>query len=84
MAFKGWEKVLLETEEGRQAAVAPMIISASRATDLPAFHTAWFLQQLERGYLKWKNPFNQRVQWVSLAKTRVIVFWTKDPTPLTE
>ena len=82
--FKGWEKLRIETFEGEKEAIAPLIISASRATDIPAFHHKWFLQQFDNGYVKWKNPFNQQNQFVSLAKTRVIVFWTKDPKPLME
>lgn len=63
-------------------AVAPVIVSASRSTDIPAFHAEWFMDRLKAGYAVWKNPFNQRPQYVSFANTRVIVFWTKNPAPL--
>jgi DNA repair photolyase len=79
--FKGWEKVRIKTKSGIQEAVAPVIISASRSTDIPAFYGDWFIKRWCAGYSKWINPFNQRVQYISFAKTRVIVFWTKNPQP---
>jgi hypothetical protein len=78
-----WEKISIETaESGAVEAIAPVIISASRATDIPAFFSSWFMARLRAGYCTWKNPFNQKVQHVSFAKARVIVFWTKNPAPL--
>ncbi len=61
-----------------------MIISASRRTDIPAFFSEWFMQNLRKGYLQVANPFNYRqVVNVSLKKedVDVIVFWTKNPAP---
>ena len=52
----------------------PVIISASRATDIPAFYSDWLIARVEEGYLKWKNPFNGQFQDVSFAKTRLFVF----------
>ncbi len=63
-------------------AVSPVIISASRSTDVPAFYTDWFMGRLRRGYVRWVNPFNQVSEYVSFAETRVIVFWSKNPKPL--
>jgi hypothetical protein len=40
------------------------------------------LRRLGKGYLRWVNPFNQKSGYVSLARTRVVVFWTKNPRPL--
>lgn len=78
-----WEKVELNLPDGSQiSAVAPVIISASRSTDIPAFHSAWLMHRLRDGYAAWRNPFNQTVQYISFSRARVIVFWTKDPTPL--
>lgn len=58
----------------------PVVLSASRATDVPAFYADWFMRRLRAGFFRWTNPFNAaQVQTVSLAKTRAIVFWTKDP-----
>lgn len=40
------------------------------------------MNRLRAGYVKWTNPFNQRPQYVSFERTRVVVFWSKDPQPL--
>lgn len=63
----------------------PIIISASRRTDLPAFFSRWFIQRIREGYCTVANPFNpNQVSRVSLlpGDVDVIVFWTKDPRPL--
>ena len=62
------------------AVVEPVILSASRATDIPAFYADWFMNRLRAGFFTWANPFNSRqVQTVSTAQTRAIVFWSKHP-----
>ncbi|MDR1659086.1 MAG: DUF1848 domain-containing protein, partial [Desulfovibrio sp.] len=38
------------------AGIAPLVISASRRTDLPAFHADWFMDRLRRGHCVWTNP----------------------------
>lgn len=63
-------------------AVAPVIVSASRATDIPAFFSSWFFDRLEKGYCVWKNPYNGKNSYVSFANTRFFVFWSKNPAPL--
>lgn len=64
-------------------ATAPVIISASRSTDIPAFYAKWFFNRLEKGYCVWYNPFNrQQKMYVSFAHCKVIVFWTKNPKPI--
>lgn len=63
-------------------ALAPMIVSASRATDIPAFFAPWFFDRLDKGYCVWKNPYNGKDSYVSFANTRFIVFWSKNPAPL--
>ena len=63
-------------------AVAPEIISASRRTDIPAFYADWMMNRLMRGYCDWQNPFSQQIQHVSFAKTKFIVFWSKNPGPM--
>ena len=63
-------------------AQAPVIISASRATDIPAFYADWFFRRLDIGYLRWRNPFNGKYSFVSFRNTRFVVFWTKNPAPL--
>ncbi len=63
-------------------ALAPVIVSASRSTDLPAFYSDWFFHRLKLGYSAWVNPFNGRKSYVSYQDTRFIVFWSKNPRPL--
>jgi hypothetical protein len=84
MAFQGWEKLPIRCESGETVeAVVPVIVSASRATDIPAFHAEWFMTQLRTGYAPWRNPFNPRqTQYVSFRHTRAVIFWSKNPAPL--
>lgn len=63
-------------------AQAPIIVSASRATDIPAFYADWFFNRLDKGYVRWRNPFSGQDSYVSFANTRFIVFWSKNPAPL--
>ena len=78
-----WESTEIVDNEGKRIqAIAPVIISASRSTDIPAFFSEWFLDRLQKGYVKWINPFNQAPVYVSFKNTRVIIFWTKNPFPL--
>ncbi|MBP5418651.1 MAG: DUF1848 domain-containing protein [Bacteroidales bacterium] len=63
-------------------ASAPVIISASRSTDIPAFYAQWFINRLRAGYCVWYNPFNQKPTYVSFAQCKVVIFWTKNPRPL--
>jgi hypothetical protein len=48
-------------------AQAPLIVTASRATDIPAFYADWFFRRLNAGYVKWRNPFNGAYSYVSFA-----------------
>ena len=63
-------------------AQAPLIVSASRATDIPAFYADWFFRRLDKGYVRWRNPFSGQDSYVSFVNTRFIVFWSKNPAPL--
>lgn len=77
------EKVFITLDNGvRVEAVSPVIISASRSTDIPAFFSRWFFNRLEKGYCSWINPFNQQKQYISFSRCKVIVFWTKNPEPI--
>jgi hypothetical protein len=77
------EKVKIKTDDGAIVeAVAPVIVSASRSTDIPAFFAKWFFNRLAKGYCTWVNPFNQQKQYISFKNCRVIVFWTKNPAPI--
>lgn len=65
-------------------ATFPVVVSASRSTDIPAFYADWFFHRLEKGYSAWTNPFNGVKSYVGYADTRFIVFWSKNPRPLLE
>lgn len=78
-----WKKTeILNDSNEKVTAQAPVIISASRSTDIPTFYADWFIERWKKGYVKWKNPFNNVPLYVSFKNTRVIVFWTKNPKPL--
>lgn len=78
-----WPETVIDTPTGPRRAVAPLVISASRATDIPAFHAQWFMNRLRAGYCLWQNPFNAAQQHcISFEKCAAIVFWSKDPRPL--
>ncbi len=63
--------------------VEPVVLSASRATDIPACYADWFMNRLRAGFFPWVNPFRlSQVQRVSTARVRVIVFWSKHPAAL--
>jgi hypothetical protein len=77
-----WPKITITTDTGEeQPAIAPVIISASRSTDIPAFYGEWFMRRLESGYVRWINPWSGKALFVSLANTRLFVFWSKNPAP---
>ena len=73
--------ITLDTGE-KMVAKDAIIVSASRSTDIPAFYCDWFFHRLKKGYSAWTNPFNGKKMYISYAKTRFIVFWSKNPRPL--
>lgn len=76
-------KITCSLEDGTVVeAQAPVIVSASRSTDIPAFFADWFFDRLRVGYSVWKNPFNGKPMYVSYGATRFVVFWSKNPRPL--
>lgn len=76
-------KVQVHIDRGIQIeAATPVIISASRSTDIPAFYSKWFFNRLKKGYCVWYNPFNRQKIYVSFAHCKVVVFWTKNPKPI--
>lgn len=91
MRWKSWDHVTLDPETGEIRdtvrsvplidAIAPIIISASRSTDIPALYGDWFMERLKKGYVTWTSPFDGRVFPVSFARARVFVFWSKNPRP---
>lgn len=78
-----WEKVEIINDEGDKVlAQVPIIVSASRSTDIPTFYADWFVERWKAGYVKWINPFNRVPLYVSFKNTKVVVFWTKNPKPM--
>lgn len=77
------ENRTITLENGNVAkATFPVVVSASRSTDIPAFYTDWFFHRLNKGYSAWTNPFNGVKYYVSYEDTKFIVFWSKNPRPL--
>jgi hypothetical protein len=63
----------------------PMLISASRRTDIPAYYADWFFSRLQDGFVTVRNPMRFRhISRVPLTPDVVdgIVFWTKNPQPM--
>jgi hypothetical protein len=62
----------------------PEIVSASRRTDIPAFHARWFAERMRAGFCEWRHPYTAEVRHVPLRREDVlaIVFWTRQPGPL--
>jgi hypothetical protein len=88
MRWKGWEKIPVTIMDasvpgGNRCveAIAPVIVSASRSTDIPAFYGDWFMARLQAGYSRWRNPFGGSPIYISFARTRLFVFWSKNPAP---
>lgn len=79
-----WDKQKLPRENGEFVDMqVPVIVSASRSTDIPAFYADWFFHRLDVArYSAWTNPFNGVRSYVSYKNTRFIVFWSKDPSRL--
>ena len=78
-----WQKEKIKLDNNTTVdAQAPIIISASRSTDIPTFYSDWFVSRWEAGYIKWTNPFNGQPLYVSFKNTRLVVFWTKNPRPM--
>lgn len=78
-----WSKIQIKNDHGDMVdAISPIIISASRSTDIPAFYSDWLRSRIEAGYVKWKNPFNGLYSYVAFKNSRLFVFWTKNPKPM--
>lgn len=64
-----------------------MILSVSRRTDIPAFYSEWFINRIREGFVMVRNPMNYHgVSRISLSPDVVdcIVFWSKNPEPITQ
>lgn len=72
--------LIINNDAGEEhTATSSLIVSASRKTDLPAHHSNWFMERLRRGHLMVNFPSKR---YISFDRTRLIVFWTKNPQPL--
>ena len=82
--MKIWKEVQRITDSGElKSAISPLIISASRSTDIPAFHSEWLINRIKKGHVCWVNRFNlTRPQYISFQEARLFIFWTKNPAPM--
>ncbi len=63
----------------------PMIISASRRTDIPSYYSEWFFKRLQEGYCYTTNPMNPKIFYkipLDQANIDAIIFWSKNPYPM--
>lgn len=78
-----FEEVYIKNDSGDEVkAIAPIIISASRSTDIPAYYAEWFFNRLQKGYCSWTNPFNRKKMYISFKHCKAVVFWSKNPKPI--
>ena len=82
MAKKQEDRTIVLDNGTVAKAIFPVVVSASRSTDIPAFYSDWFFHRLNKGYSAWTNPFNGVKSYVSYEDTKFIVFWSKNPRPL--
>lgn len=61
-----------------------MIISASRRTDIPAFYSEWFMNQIRNGEFLRINPYNNQViqNKFNPEDIQAVVFWTRNAQPM--
>ncbi len=82
MANKQEDRFIKLDNKDMAKAIFPIVVSASRSTDIPAFYADWFFERLKKGYSAWTNPFNGKKSYVAYEDTKFIVFWSKNPRPL--
>ncbi len=60
-----------------------IVLSASRRTDIPAFHMPWFMEGIARGEFEVVHPYTRKTRRVpaTAPPVRVIVFWSKNFGP---
>ena len=72
-----WERTRLKNRSGDSVqASMPLVVSASRRTDIPSHYSCAFKRRLEQGYTKCTSRFGGSY-YISFAKARFFVFWTK-------
>ena len=79
--MKKWPTGYVENDPEQNPVRAPLIISASRATDIPAFYGDWLVSQFKQGFVNWTNPYNGKPSPIDLRNCRLIIFWTKNAAP---
>ncbi|MFW6366670.1 MAG: DUF1848 family protein [Spirochaetota bacterium] len=80
--MKKWPHEEIVIGKKRVFAAAPYIVSASRATDIPAFYADEFVSWLKRGWCVSTNPFSGVRTPVVFSRCALFVFWSKNPEPL--
>ncbi|MHA1341749.1 MAG: DUF1848 family protein [Promethearchaeota archaeon] len=75
-------KIIKNQQQNQQEIklVKSEIISCSRRTDIPAFLMSWVEENIKNGYVEVKNPFNNKISYISLDPNDVKawVWWSKD------
>jgi len=75
------DKIQILNDFGEKVeAQAPVIISASRSTDIPAFYSKWFINRINKGHIVWYNPFNQQPLYVSFKNASYRILDKKSQT----
>lgn len=69
----------IRTPAGLVNAQTPVILSASRATDIPAFYGDWFMNRLAAGWCARVNPFNQKPVFIAFRDVKVVVSGRRIP-----
>ncbi len=61
----------------------PLVLSASRRTDIPGCYTSWFMDCISQGCFQVRQPFTgkYRTIYVQPEHTHSIVFWSKNYAP---
>jgi DNA repair photolyase len=72
----------LAGDAGEYPALRPKILSVSRTTDIPAFYPEWIINRLNAGYSVKLNPYNRMKRRIIYDDVGMIVFWSKNPSPL--
>lgn len=79
-----WAKQKLPRENGELVDMqVPILVSASRSTDIPAFYADWFFYRLDKaGYSAWTNPFNGGKKLCVLQEHTVYCVLVEESTPI--
>jgi len=83
LPVKTWNKIHYNRRWRIKTSHRPLIISASRSTDIPAFHSEWLINRLRRVYVSWINPFNRAKSPIYFRLKRLVYlsFGQRIPKP---